>query len=107
MSFPDARVSILFEFNIKIFKFGKYPSILVDWNKFAERLSSVKFGKLGWVKTSSKSRNLQFDKSSSVISLAVYPYNLDIKISSVNLPVNKSFASYYSLASMEIPSSTY
>ena len=106
ISYPYNKDSILFEFKINIFKFGRYPNIRVLKNKFALKFNSAMFGKCVLLKTSSKSLNLQFERSSSVISWGDCPHRRLYKISSVSLPVKRSFANYYSEASMEIPSKT-
>ena len=50
---------------------------------------------------------LQLYKSKSWTVYGVNPSNLYNKISSVNLPVNISFAINYSFISIEIPSKTF
>ena len=74
-SVGNYSVSNLFYYKMSIFKFGKYPNILVVVNKLLLKFNSIKEGNYEWLKTSSKSLNSQWFKSNSAIVDACSPYN--------------------------------
>lgn len=70
------------------------------------RFNSLILGILLQSNMSSKSLNLQLDKSSSRISFNLRPYNLEFIISSVRRPLKVSLASRCSCGSILCPSRT-